>query len=368
MPCFVVDFWLDYWSVSNCHMAPSSTSSATLKFVDLGSKLPPASPDIGIVTTLRKDYKDLAFALKFTDATLRDPQSLRGVTITAEMSLGGRKSDTSPIFQRSGSSTHNLSLPFWRHTYRLKNDGLLFVSLAEGVRGSICYDAGTKNTIGSVTLDKQVNNSDLQLKAVYKQQGEVFILEESWRFDAKNKLSGAYNFATEEATFAYSYTHDAYTATTKYNFQSDQATLEVAKRQGKNLYTASYCPQTEAASLTWAAKPYRVRWFVFWVALSNQKVSQLNALRHFSASQLIILPSHVTCRRLLEPRLARVVSRPQLWSLHSTTTLCCDSLIRLTKLTSTDCTLRVDCCYFLQAQYANLLQPFPILIPSLYQL
>lgn len=128
----------------------------------------------------------------------------------------------------------------------------------EGVKGFISYDVGAHNVMGTVSLDKNVNGSDLQLKAIYKHVGDVFVLEETWRFDSKNKLAGSYNFATEEANFAYTYSSGDYSATARYNFQSDESSLEVTKRDGKNSYSASYCPNKEDAMISWSAKPYKV--------------------------------------------------------------------------------------------------------------
>jgi hypothetical protein len=109
-----------------------------------------------------------------------------------------------------------------------------------------------------MTLDKSFDSgSNLQLKAIYKQAGDMFILEETWKLDANNKLGGMYNFNTEEAAFSYTYTKDDWAATGKYNFQKDTTVLEVQKTEGKNKYTVVYAPKDGATSLIWAAKPFR---------------------------------------------------------------------------------------------------------------
>jgi hypothetical protein len=107
-------------------------------------------------------------------------------------------------------------------------------------------------------LDKSFDSgSNLQLKAIYKQAGDMFILEETWKLDANNKLGGSYNFNTEEAQFSYTYSKDDWAATGRYNFQKDTTVVEVEKKQGKNKYAAVYAPRDGATSLIWSAKPFR---------------------------------------------------------------------------------------------------------------
>jgi hypothetical protein len=127
------------------------------------------------------------------------------------------------------------------------------------VRGALAYDVAKGSATGKVVLNKPINGSDLQLTATYKQAGDEFVLEESWRFDDRNRLAGAYNFATEEATFAYTHTRGPWSATSRYNFQKDATVLEVARRQGKATLGAAYAVQDQTATLTWAEKPLRAQ-------------------------------------------------------------------------------------------------------------
>jgi len=133
------------------------------------------------------------------------------------------------------------------------------LSLADGIKGSLSYDLDKHSAIGAMTLNKSLNGSDLQLRAVYKQAGDVFILEETWKFDANNKLAGAYNFSTEEAQFAYTYTKDDWSATGRYNIKKESSVLEVAKKQGKATFGMSYALKDEVASVTWVQKPFRAQ-------------------------------------------------------------------------------------------------------------
>jgi len=68
---------------------PSSTAAATFSFKNLRGALPPADTDISIATVLRKKHRDLAFSLSFTDASLKDPASGRGVVVGVEKPFGG---------------------------------------------------------------------------------------------------------------------------------------------------------------------------------------------------------------------------------------------------------------------------------------
>ena len=116
-----------------------------------------------------------------------------------------------------------------------------------------------RSATASVVLNKPINGSNLQLKATYKQAGDVFTLEEVWRLDASNALGGVYNFATEEATFSYTHTRGPWSAGGKYNFQKDATTLEAARRAGKALLSASYALADDTATLTWAERPLRAQ-------------------------------------------------------------------------------------------------------------
>jgi hypothetical protein len=128
----------------------------------------------------------------------------------------------------------------------------------DGVKGALTYDVHKRTGAASMTLDKSFDNgSKLQLRSIYKQAGDMFILEETWKLDANNKLGGAYNFNTEEATFSYTYTKDDWAATGRYNFQKDTTILQVEKREGKNTYMVQYAPNDGATSLVWTAKPFK---------------------------------------------------------------------------------------------------------------
>lgn len=117
---------------------------------------------------------------------------------------------------------------------------------------------GKHTGTGMVTVNRSfASGSDLQLRAVYKQAGDVLILEETWKMDANNKLAASYNFSNEEALFAYSYSKHDWSATGRYNFAKDTTVLEVNKKQGKATLGASYALADGKTILSWSQKPFR---------------------------------------------------------------------------------------------------------------
>jgi hypothetical protein len=51
--------------------------------------LPNASPEVAVATLLKKKQGDATFSLQFSDATLRDPRSGKGLVVAAEKPLAG---------------------------------------------------------------------------------------------------------------------------------------------------------------------------------------------------------------------------------------------------------------------------------------
>lgn len=129
---------------------------------------------------------------------------------------------------------------------------------AGGVKGAVSYDVQKRSPTVALTMKKDLSGSDLELKAIYKQAGDVFILEEQWRFDENNKLSGAYNFSNEEAQFAFTHSRGPWSGTSRYNFRTEATILEISKKEGKSTLTGAYNIKDESLSLTWNKKPYKV--------------------------------------------------------------------------------------------------------------
>lgn len=107
-------------------------------------------------------------------------------------------------------------------------------------------------------MKRPIRDSNLQLKATYKQATNAIVLDEILELDAKNKITGSYNFINEEAVFSYTYTTGTWSAAAKYNFQTDSSTYSVTKKQGKANLSASFSPRSEDATLKWAQKPYTI--------------------------------------------------------------------------------------------------------------
>lgn len=126
-------------------MTSRAVATFSAKGLDNPSK---RGTDVGIATTLKKKLGDNTLTFQFSDASLKDFKSGQGVVVTAERKIG------------------------------------------DGVKGEVKYDAGRKAAQGALTIDRKINGSDLSLKAIYQHKGDVFILEESWKFDKRNKLSG----------------------------------------------------------------------------------------------------------------------------------------------------------------------------------
>jgi hypothetical protein len=68
----------------------TSKAEALFTFRSFGFDfLPNEPPTVGIATVLKKKRGDATLSLAFTDATLKDPKSFKGVVVAAEKPLGG---------------------------------------------------------------------------------------------------------------------------------------------------------------------------------------------------------------------------------------------------------------------------------------
>ena len=127
-----------------------------------------------------------------------------------------------------------------------------------GLKANLIYDVAKRSGTGSLTRALSFSNgSSLELKATYRQAGDVFVLDETWKLDSRNKIVGHYNFATEEAIFGYTHTKGDWSATGRYNFQKEASTVEAEKRHGKHTFVAAYAIKDEAVALSWRHKPFR---------------------------------------------------------------------------------------------------------------
>lgn len=124
---------------------------------------------------------------------------------------------------------------------------------------SFQYDLGKRVGTSSVAVRKSISDSQLLLKATYKTDKTSLILDETFEINKNNKITGQYNFATEEAVFAYTYSSGDWNGTAKYNFQKDSSNYTIVKKQGKSKISASYSPRSEDTTLTWSKRPYTIR-------------------------------------------------------------------------------------------------------------
>jgi hypothetical protein len=58
------------------------------------------------------------------------------------------------------------------------------------VKGTVAYNVGAKDALATVTIDRVVSGNDLSLKASYQTSGNVWVVQETWKFDKANKLVG----------------------------------------------------------------------------------------------------------------------------------------------------------------------------------
>jgi len=70
---------------------PASTAAATFTLKNFNGALPSGTPDVGIISILKKQQGDTTFTFAFSDASLRDPKTLTGMTVGVEKPLGGTK-------------------------------------------------------------------------------------------------------------------------------------------------------------------------------------------------------------------------------------------------------------------------------------
>ncbi|EFN57639.1 expressed protein [Chlorella variabilis] len=194
----------------------TSKAEALFTFKSFGSNgLPSEAPVVGISTVLKKRQGDATLSLQLNDSTLRDPKSLKGVVLAAEKPLGA------------------------------------------GVKGTIAYNAGAKDTIATVTIDKKLNGNDLSLKGSYQFAGDVFILQETWKFNKQNKLVGTYNFAKEEAVFSLEHTRGSLKLGALYSLKTEKPVVSIEKKRGKDTFSAAYGIKDEATTLSWQHKPFK---------------------------------------------------------------------------------------------------------------
>lgn len=196
---------------------PLSKAEAGLTIKGFGSNLVPTEVSTpSAVVQLKKRSGDVLYTLQFNEASLQAPRDLKGVVLSAERKLEG------------------------------------------GVKATVAYSPAKEDVLATVTVDKKVNDNDLTLKATYQKQGDVFQLEETWKFDKNNKLIGKYNFKTEEVAFAVEHTRGSLKLGASYARNANKAVVSAEKKRGKDTWVASYCPMDEATLLSWQHKPCKL--------------------------------------------------------------------------------------------------------------
>lgn len=141
---------------------------------------PPPLPQIA--TSLRKKVDDATLTFSFTDVSLKEPRLGKGVVLAVEKPLAGE------VLQGwCGQRAHE---GFPASLTRRVTSPRLTPPPTDGVKGSLAYDVGARNPIAAVTVNRTINGSDVQLRGIYRRNGDVFILEEQWKVDKNTRVNG----------------------------------------------------------------------------------------------------------------------------------------------------------------------------------
>ncbi|KAL6777395.1 hypothetical protein ACKKBF_B21340 [Auxenochlorella protothecoides x Auxenochlorella symbiontica] len=193
----------------------SSTAVAAFSLKNFNNNGIPSTSDVGIAASLRKKVDDTTFTFSFTDSSLKEPKLGKGVVLAVEKPL------------------------------------------ADGLKASLAHDFGASNSVASLTLNRLVNGSDVQVKAIYKRAGDVFIMEEQWKVDKNTRINGSYNFASEEAAASVTHTNGPWTASAAYNFARAAPLLSISRKAGADTVGATYAVNEDVGTVHWSRKPVR---------------------------------------------------------------------------------------------------------------
>lgn len=179
-------------------------------------------------TTFRKRLDDALVSVSFTDETLRTPGACPGLILSAEKVL------------------------------------------APGLKAALRHDAGASNTNVSLCLAKRMGGQDFQSKMSYIHKDRALVLDEAWHVDKATRLSGSYNFATQEARVSASRDLGALTASAGYAFSTEAPTIGLSHRSANRTLGVFYAVKDDEAAVQWACAPFTVsreRWFGFAVMI-----------------------------------------------------------------------------------------------------
>lgn len=150
--------------------------------------------DIGIVTKFRKSFEKGSLEFSFSENTIRHCKDFDFPEAT--LKLSSASTDDSSV--RDGVMKKDASVVFDFGSMSIR-EACLEVEKAFGGEGS----------------------SLLRVQASWSPTTNAFALNEEFRVDSKNSISGSYDFSTDEAIFGYERTlSSSWSASAQYNVQS----------------------------------------------------------------------------------------------------------------------------------------------------
>jgi hypothetical protein len=166
----------------------TSKTEAIFTCKNFGSRwLPNEQPAVGINTVLKKQQGDTLLSLQFNDASLRDPRRGTGVWLAAEKNL--RRERCRGGWNLWCAAVHLLTaLPA-----ELSTSNVTVCSPpcpAAGVKGTVAYNVGARDTLASVTADSTALGYNTSLKLAYQRNTDAWVVQETWNADKNNKLVG----------------------------------------------------------------------------------------------------------------------------------------------------------------------------------
>lgn len=194
----------------------TSKTEAIFTCKNFGSRwLPNEQPAVGINTVLKKQQGDTLLSLQFNDASLRDPRRGTGVWLAAEKNL------------------------------------------RPGVKGTVAYNVGARDTLASVTADSTALGYNTSLKLAYQRNTDAWVVQETWNADKNNKLVGTYDFSRRQDLFSYEHTRGPLRLGAQYSFKADKAVLLAERKRGVDTFVASYSVRDQDTMLSWQRKPFK---------------------------------------------------------------------------------------------------------------
>lgn len=187
--------------------------------------------DIEIVTKFRKSFDKGTLEFSFSENTIRHCKDFDFPEATLRLSSriqrpsardGSMKKDTSVVFDFGSMSIRQASLEVEK------------------------------------ALGEEEGSSLLRVQACWSPATNAFELNEDFRIDSKNLVSGSYNFSTDEAVFGYERTlSNTWRLSAQYNVQSScgeyslSRSFEADRNTEQGLLSMVFCPKKDTARVSY---------------------------------------------------------------------------------------------------------------------